>query len=107
MRYGMDSTLGHVTYDNEPAGFLGTGMPALRQKNFSEETSREIDRSVRDLVERAFERAVTLLEANRHLLLESAERLLKEETLTEKELSGIFARISTKDHSGAGQAVPR
>ena len=101
MRYGMDSTLGHVTYDNEPAGFLGTGMPGLRQKNFSEETSREIDRSVRDLVERAFERAVSLLEANRYLLVESADRLLKEETLTEKELSGIFARINTKEHTDA------
>lgn len=106
MRYGMDDTLGHVTYDNEPAGFLGQNMPSLRQKNFSEETAREIDRSVRELVERAFDRAVSLLEANRHLLLESAERLLKEETLTEKELSGIFARINSKDPSGRLQALP-
>lgn len=106
MRYGMDSTLGHVSYDNEPAGFLGQGMPALRQKNFSEETAREIDRSVRELVERAFDRAASLLETNRHLLVESAERLLKEETLTEKELSGIFARISTKEPSGALQVQP-
>src|SRR6185369_16513439 len=44
MRYGMVRTLGHVAYENEPAGFLSNN---ISQKQFSETTAREIDVAVR------------------------------------------------------------
>jgi cell division protease FtsH len=92
-RYGMVPELGHATYDSEPQNFLGIAGP--RQRTYSEETAREIDCAVRNLVGRAFEQARSLLGEHRDLLESSAARLLEQETLDRETLStmlGGFAR---------------
>ena len=97
VRYGMNEELGHVSYEEERHSFLGNGVeaPMLQQniRRYSEETAREIDRAVRDLVDRAFRRACEILEANRGLLDESANLLLQRETLDEEELKAFATRI--------------
>src|SRR3954463_4064703 len=55
MRYGMVKTLGHVAYENEPAGFLNNN---ISQKQFSETTAREIDVAVREIVDKAYAKAL-------------------------------------------------
>jgi len=90
-RYGMGGALGPVSYHTEPEGFLGqvTGMRRL----YSEETAREIDLAVRELVDAAFRRARAVLEANRSVLDEGARTLLARETLTGDELAALLARV--------------
>lgn len=94
VRYGMNEELGNVAYEEERRSFLGNGAPMLQTMwKYSEETAREIDRAVRDLVGRAFRRAREILDANRDLLDESANLLLARETLAEEELRAFAARI--------------
>lgn len=88
MRYGMDETLGQAVYARKPAQFLSdTGLPRMEEaKTYSEVTAREIDQAVRDLVDRAFEAASTILMKNRSQLDQTANQLLESETLTADEL---------------------
>ena len=92
MKYGMNETLGPVTYDKENNSFLGG--PSYSPRTFSEETAREIDMAVKDITSNAFNYAYDLLNRNKDLLLESAEKLLKQETLVEDDLKPIFEKLS-------------
>ena len=87
MRYGMDETLGLATYAVERSPFLANnGMPQLQSRVFSEQTAREIDEAVRERIGNAFQLATKILQRNRQLLEETAQKLLKKETLTGEEL---------------------
>ena len=91
-RYGMDEKLGMVSLESERSAFLQLpGEYAAARRDFSDETAREVDCAVRDLVGKAFERAVGILEAHREVLIESAERLLEKETLSGDELPVLKA----------------
>jgi cell division protease FtsH len=94
VRYGMDDELGNVAYEEERRSFLNpTELPMQTVRKYSEETAREIDRAVRELVGKAFQRARAVLEANRGLLDESANLLLQKETLDDEELKAFATRI--------------
>ena len=67
VRYGMDDELGNIAYEEERRSFLNpTELPTQTVRRYSEETAREIDRAVRELVGKAFRRAREVLEANRN-----------------------------------------
>ncbi|MEW6560173.1 MAG: ATP-dependent zinc metalloprotease FtsH [Pseudomonadota bacterium] len=88
-RYGMVEKLGGVSLEETPQSVLGT--PALPpQHEYSEQTAREIDCAVRDLVNAAFNRATDILQQKRTVLDEGARLLLEKETLTETELRQLM-----------------
>ncbi len=90
MRYGMDRKLGHIVYDEERPAFLAVPQAVdHRSRTYSEMTAREIDCALRDIVEKAFANAVDILTRQRHLLEQSARRLLEKETLNEEELTSL------------------
>jgi cell division protease FtsH len=91
MRYGMDPKLGHVAYESERRTLLGDSMPLAAERTYSEETAREIDCSVRTMVEHIFKRAVDLLTERRETLEAGAKQLLEKETLTEQDLQALIA----------------
>jgi cell division protease FtsH len=90
-RYGMAATLGPVSYETEPNGFLGP--LAGTRRLYAEETAREIDVAVRDLVQAAFTRARAILVTNRAVLEESSRELLARETLADGPLAALLARV--------------
>ncbi len=94
-RFGMGGALGPVTYESEPNGYLGqvTGTRRL----YAEETAREIDVAVREIVQAAFERARGVLGQNRALLDESARALLVKETLADGELQAVLGKVLPED----------
>jgi cell division protease FtsH len=94
-RYGMGGKLGPVTYESEPNGFLGqmTGTRRL----YAEETAREIDVAVREMVEAAFERARAILAKNRALLDEGAKTLLARETLADGDLAALLGKVRVEE----------
>jgi cell division protease FtsH len=92
MRYGMVEKLGNVAYETERASFLGPGA-GYQERNYSEETAREIDCAVREIVKQAFDRAVAILTRCREVLEEGAQVLLQKETLGEEELKQLAARL--------------
>lgn len=95
-RYGMDETLGHATYADEPSQFLGN-MRMPGERRYSEETATTIDKAVRALIARAFERASAILLSRRSLLDETAKQLLEKETLLADELPALPPFQETKD----------
>jgi len=99
-RYAMVPALGPVSYDTEVGTFLG---PQATRRTFSEETAREIDLAVRDIVQGASERARTLLAQRRQTLEKAARLLLDKETLTDVELKPLLEEARAE----AAQAVPR
>jgi cell division protease FtsH len=90
-RYGMGAALGPVTYETEPAPFLGQAYGS--QRLYSEETARDIDVAVRGIVEAQFQRARAILAANRSLLGDAAATLLANETLAGPQLEDILGRV--------------
>jgi cell division protease FtsH len=91
-RYGMDEKLGMVSLESERSTFLQMpGEYLTPRRDFSEQTAREVDCAVRDLIMQAFERAVGILKTHRDALAESAERLLEKETLSGDELPMLIA----------------
>ena len=89
MRYGMHEKLGNVVYEQERQSFLGPMGPSVEERRYSEETAREIDCAVRDIVSKAFERTVAILDACRATLESGAEELLQKETLNEADLQRL------------------
>jgi cell division protease FtsH len=85
MRYGMVKGLGNVAYEEERAPFLGGPLPQ-GHREYSEETAREIDVAVRDIVKVAYDKAVGILSKHKHQLEAWARKLLEKETLVEVEL---------------------
>jgi len=93
-RYGMVEKLGHIAYDQMPSPFLGLPqLPVGQERLYSEETAREIDCAVREIVHAAFQRAVGILETNRDILEAGAKALLDRETLDESELGRLTLNL--------------
>jgi cell division protease FtsH len=90
MRHGMDETVGHVVYGEQPNAFLGArALLAPESRVYSEATAREIERAVRGLVEHALERAVAILSLNRRALDDGARLLREREALTREQLPAV------------------
>jgi len=101
-RYGMDAKLGQASYAEERAGPLpGPLLPSL-ERQYSEETAREIDCAVRDLVNGALARANAILEANRDGLEHYADLLLAKETLDEGDLRDVAITLGGTESPRSG-----
>jgi cell division protease FtsH len=94
MRYGMVESLGYVSYQEERPPFLAVPGAPQPSRDFSEETAREIDAAVRQLVGQAFERAREILVAKRALLERGAQLLLQKETLVEQDLRTLVGKTA-------------
>jgi cell division protease FtsH len=90
-RYGMSEELGLVSYEKTQRNFLGDtpGAPPYTERSYSEETAREIDNTVKSIVDEAFRRTVNLLRAQRDTLVRGAHLLLEHETLDEADLLAL------------------
>jgi len=90
-RFGMVESLGQVAFEDQPQPLLGTPPGSFGQeRRYSEETAREIDMAVRQIVAKAFDRARGILTTKRALLERAAAVLLEKETLTEVELRALI-----------------
>ncbi len=98
MRYAMVTALGHVAYEEEPAPFMN-GNLLQKNREYSEQTAREIDVAVRGIVDAVYEKTKAILVRERSLLERWAQRLLERETLAEDELGELKASLRP---AGAG-----
>jgi cell division protease FtsH len=90
MRFGMDDTLGHVSYDPGGHGFLGQqGSQTYLERRYSEETAKHIDEAVKRIIDETFARVLGILRDNRAILETCARVLLQKETLNEGELRDL------------------
>ena len=93
MRYGMDERLGNLSFDEERSTVMPTQV-TMAERKYSEDTAREIDRAVREIVKAAFEHAVSILTKHRKTLEDAARQLLQKETLSEPDVAAIARRIA-------------
>ncbi len=97
VRYGMEETLGPVTYEVDRPSFLAEGpvMASGRERRYSDETAHAIDRAVQRIVEQAFGRTVDILRRQRAVLERGAGLLLQKETLDEADLRALTGDTPT------------
>jgi cell division protease FtsH len=110
-RYGMSDTLGQMTYEEQRQSFLGQSPFATHERQYSEETAREIDCAVRALTDRAREKALAILTIFRQELEDTATQLLEKETLRPEDLphldlSRLVASQSGPHNGGKHVAAP-
>ena len=88
--YGMSETLGPLAYDRQGGSrFLGGGNNPRR--SVSDATAQAIDREVRGLVDRAHDRAISILRRNRELLESISQKILEKEVIEGDELRDLLA----------------
>ncbi|MCY1515023.1 ATP-dependent zinc metalloprotease FtsH [compost metagenome] len=81
-RFGMSKELGQAVLEKPTSAYLGEHLPMTRERNYSEETAREVDLCVRNLIDEAYARATALLTEHRDELEQGARLLQERETLT-------------------------
>jgi cell division protease FtsH len=90
--YGMSDKLGQRSFerDRQPL-FLQATQPSS-QGDYSEETSREIDCEVRQIIDEQYERTSEIVRSQEPVLREAASVLLGKETISGEELKAIVSR---------------
>ena len=85
---GMSETMGPVNWgDSDGEPFLGRSM--ARSSSYSDDTARRIDQEVKDILERAYGSARTILTHNIHVLHRVAQSLIERESLDHDEFVSI------------------
>jgi cell division protease FtsH len=105
-RFGMEPSLGPVSYESAPSPFLAgpPGLEGLHEKRYSDETACAIDQAVQRIVTTSFERAVGILKLHAEILDRAAKLLLERETLDEMALGRIRDEMRT---AAAEMTAPR
>ncbi|GAC1359082.1 MAG: ATP-dependent zinc metalloprotease FtsH [Ktedonobacteraceae bacterium] len=87
--YGMSERIGPMALGHkEELVFLGRDFGD--QRNYSEQTAREIDEEIRRIIQEAFDKAHNILLQNKTRLIMISERLIKEETLEGTAFEQLF-----------------
>ena len=87
--YGMTEQLGNVAFDaGHDEVFIGKSMAQTRP--YSEKTAAEMDGEIRRIMDDAYARCTAILEQYRPQLVEVAEYLLANETMTAEEFEKVF-----------------
>jgi cell division protease FtsH len=87
--YGMSTRIGPMALGHkEELVFLGRDFG--EQRNYSEQTAREVDEEIRRIIQEAFDKAYNVLNQNKTRLIMISERLIKEETLEGPLFEALF-----------------
>ena len=87
--YGMSDRMGNAAFDaGHDEVFIGKSMAQTRP--YSEKTAAEMDGEIRRIMDDAYARCTAILEQYRPQLVEVAEYLLANETMTAEEFEKVF-----------------
>ncbi len=87
--YGMSTRIGPMALGHkEELVFLGRDFG--EQRNYSEQTAREVDEEIRRIIQEAFDKAYNVLNQSKTRLIMISERLIKEETLEGPLFESLF-----------------
>jgi len=88
--YGMSEKLGHMTFERERKPLFLDISPSFSNKDYSEETAREIDTEVKKIIEQSYIKVKTMLTEKRPFLEKVAQTLLEKESIDGNELRTIL-----------------
>ncbi len=89
-RWGLSEKLGPLTY-GEDEGEVFLGHSVTQHKNISEQTASEIDKEIRDVIDRNYTRAENILKEHMDKLHVMAETLIKYETIDTNQIDAIMS----------------
>lgn len=87
--WGMSEALGMVEYGGEAGGDMFT---AREGKSYSEDTARQIDFEIKNLIDSSYQRAMALLNEHRDSLALIAQALLDYETLSGVQITELLEK---------------
>jgi cell division protease FtsH len=90
--FGMSEKLGHLTFGRR-RGLLFLGKDITEERNYSEDTAREIDAEVKRLVEDRYKVAKKTLDENKEKLKLLANTLLEKEVLDVQEAKNLLGLV--------------
>ena len=89
-RWGLSDTLGPLAYDEEE-GEVFLGRAVTQHQQTSTETARSIDKEIRTIIDRNYDRAKQILEENLDKLHAMSEALIQYETISLEQIDDIMA----------------
>ena len=91
--YGLNDTLGNITY------YDSSGQSEYNfTKPYSEETARKIDHEISEIIEKQYERAISLLATSKDKLIQLADRLLEKEVIFKDDLENVLGKRPYKSN---------
>jgi cell division protease FtsH len=98
--FGMSDKLGPLSFGKRDE-LIFLGREIGEQRNYSDEVAKTIDEEVRAIIDRAYERAMEVLETHRDRLEALADKLIAQETVDSEEFEKLFSDLPPKeDHHG-------
>jgi len=104
-KWGLSERLGPLTY-SEDEGEVFLGHSVSRHKVVSDETAHVIDEEIRHIVDRNYQRAKQVLEANLDKLHSMADALIKYETIDSLQIDDIMAGKPPRPPQDSGDSTP-
>ena len=91
--YGLNDTLGNITY------YDSSGESEYNfTKPYSEDTARKIDHEISEIIEKQYDRAISLLTSSKDNLIQLADRLLEKEVIFKDDLENILGKRPYKSN---------
>jgi cell division protease FtsH len=106
-QFGMSSAVGQAVLEHRNLQWLPEGQNFGRQKDYSDETSREVDLAVRSMINEAFVSAKDILKEHRSDLEAGAKLLVARETITPEDFPPLRRRESHMTPGGQGNGARR
>jgi cell division protease FtsH len=91
-QYGMSEKLGPLAFGKKDE-MIFLGREISEQRNYSDEVAAKIDAEVRDIIDRAYQRAKDALTSHREVLDRLAALLIEKETIEGEEFEMLFTGI--------------
>jgi len=88
--WGMSEKLGTVSYDERAEGGQYLGMNNYHEKKYSEDTAREIDSEVRQILDEGHKAAVEIINAHKQHVELLTQMLMEFETLDSDDINKII-----------------
>jgi cell division protease FtsH len=88
-RFGMEEGLGQAVLERQSSTYLGDNVVGMKQRDYSEETARQVDVAVKRLIDQAYARAKQILQKRARDLEEGTRMLLEKETITPEDFPAL------------------
>ena len=98
-QWGLSDKLGPLLYAEEE-GEIFMGRSSAKHKNISDETARLIDKEVRAIIDKNYDRARQILLDNMDILHSMKDALMKYETIDAKQIDDLMARREVREPAG-------
>ena len=107
-RYGMETEIGQASFITDRPRYLDLPGLGPQPSEMSEETSAKIDVTIRNLIDKAFQRATEILRICASEHKGAAVRLLDKETFNEADLEPIRKAVTARvrEAEQAGKEAP-